>query len=220
VPNQGNREYGYKQAIEISSRQLAKIDDIDQQCLRSGAWYQVIDSQKVIILEYLNKSYKIVLPDIDISLIDSEEEVPLRDKILILHYLTSTKGTPLTNKLISYKELPEGANYFPTFAQRTIKPILNRFGKEPGRLIDAAEKLGGHRADYGDVAVTINAFNHVPITIVLWQGDEEFAPDGSILFDASISDYLSTEDITVLCETIAWRLVKLLRSGGDNPGRS
>jgi len=51
----------------------------------------------------------------------------------------------------------------------------------------------------------------VPVTIVLWQGDDEFAPQGSIMFDAAICDYLSTEDITVLCETITWRLVNFLR---------
>jgi len=60
------------------------------------------------------------------------------------------------------------------------------------------------------VAVTINAFSRVPITIVMWHGDDEFAPQGSIIFDSTISDYLSTEDITVLCETIIWRLVDLL----------
>jgi hypothetical protein len=110
--------------------------------------------------------------------------------------------------LIAYKELPEGASYFPTFAKRTIKPLLDHFGKEPHLLLDVAQKLGGNKAEYGDVAVTINAFSYVPITLVLWHGDEEFAPEGSILFDSTISDYLPTEDINVLCETIAWRLVK------------
>jgi hypothetical protein len=43
---------------------------------------------------------------------------------------------------------------------------------------------------------------------VLWKGDEEVSPNGNILFDANISDYLSTEDVTVLCETITWKLVK------------
>ena len=78
-------------------------------------------------------------------------------------------------------------------------------------LVDAAEKLGGHKADYGDTAVTINAFSHVPITIILWLGDDELAPQGNIVFDANISDYLPTEDITVLCETITWRLINYLR---------
>jgi len=77
--------------------------------------------------------------------------------------------------------------------------------------VDAGEKLGGHKADYGDTAVTINAFSRVPITIILWRGDDELAPQGSMLFDATISDYLPTEDITVLCETITWRLIRDLR---------
>jgi hypothetical protein len=80
-------------------------------------------------------------------------------------------------------------------------------------LVEISQRLGGYKADYGDAAVTINAFSRVPITIVLWQGDEEFAPEGNIVFDANISDYLSTEDITVLCETITWRLIRHLREG-------
>jgi len=213
--NQKNYEYGYELAYKLACEQLAKIDDIKQQCHKSGARYQEMDSKKVIIIEYLNQSYQITLPDIEISLTDSEEKVPIRDKVLILHYLTSAKSTPATNKLITYRELPEGANYFPTFSKRTIKVILDHFGKEPRRLVDAAAKLGGHKVDYGDVAVTINAFRQVAITLVLWQGDSELAPQGSIIFDATISDYLSTEDITVLCETITWKLVKCLRGDYD-----
>ncbi len=202
---------GYEFAYKLACERLARTGDIEQQCLKSGARCQVIDSKKVIIIQYLNHSYLLTVPEIEISLTDSGDKVPIRDRVLILHYLTSAKGTLATNKLITFKELPEGANYFPTFYKRTIKPLLDHFGKQPRLLVAAAEKLGGHRADYGDVAVTINAFSRVPITIVLWQGDNELAPQGSIMFDATISDYLSTEDITVLCETITWRLVNFLR---------
>ncbi len=208
LPSKKNYEYGYDLAYKLACEQLAKINNMEQQCLKSGAQYLVIDSQRVIIIEYLNQSYQITLPDIEISLIDSEQDVPLRDKILMLHYLTLAKGTPAANRLIAYQEVPGGANYFPTFSKRAIKPLLDHFGAEPHRLIDAAGKLGGGKADYSDVAVTINAFHRVPVTIVLWQGDDEFPPAGSILFDATISDYLATEDINILCETIAWRLVK------------
>lgn len=203
-----NHEYGYELAYKLAREQLAKIDDIKQQCLKSGAQYQVIDSPKMIVVEYLNRPYQVALPDIEISVKGSKETVPLRDKILILHYLTQAKGTPLSNKIITYKELPEGANYFPTFVKRAIKPLIDHFGKEPHRLVDVAGVLGGHKADYGDAAVTINAFSKVPITLILWRGDAEFPPEANILFDSTISDYLTTEDINVLCETIAWRLVK------------
>ena len=211
LPAHKNYEYGYDSAYKVACEQLAKIEDIKQQCLNSGAQYLAVDSKEVITIEYLNQSYQIVLPDIEISLTDSQEEVPIRDKLLILHYFIQARGTPATNKMVAFKELPQGANYFPTFSKRAIKPLLNHFGQEPHRLINAAEKLGGHKVDCGDVAVTINAFRRVPITIVLWRGDDEFAPEGSILFDNNITDYLSGEDIVVLCETISWRLVKFLR---------
>jgi hypothetical protein len=219
LPKQKNYEYSYELAYKLAGEQLAKVD-IEKQCRNSGSRYRVIDSQKVIIVEYLNQSYQITLPDIQISLVGSKAEVPLKDKILILHYLTLAKGVPITNKLIAFKELPEGASYFPTFSKRSIEPLVNHFGREPHLLVDAAERLRGSKVDYGDVAVAINGFRRVPVTLVLWQGDEEFPPRGNILFDATISDYLSTYDITVLCENITWKLVKFLREGSSQSSGS
>jgi len=201
------QEEAFELAYKLACEQLARIDDIEEQCRNHGAR---LDFNRIII-EYLNRSYLITLRDTEISLIGSAEQVPLKDKILILHYLTSTKSTPAGNKLITFKQLPGVASYFPVFFQRAIKPLLNRFGKEPQLLVASAAKLGGHRANYGDVSVTINAFPRVPITFVLWQGDEEFAPNGSIMFESTICDYLSSEDITILCETIAWKLVNFRR---------
>ena len=219
LSRQSNAEYGNELAYKLACEKLAK-EDPEEQCIKSGALYRVVDCEKVIIIEYLGRSYKIAFPDIEISLTDSEENVPIRDKILILHYLTSAKGIPVANSLITYKEMRDGINYFPTFFKRAIKPLLDYFGKEPHLLVNVARKLGGRQVNYGDVAVTLNAFSHVPVTLVLWKGDEEFAPEGNIMFDSTISDYLSMDDIHVLCETIAWRLVKLLKAGGDNPGRN
>lgn len=201
-------ERGFDISYKLACEQLAKITDIEEQCRKSGADYL---GHNKIGINYLNQPYHIMLPDVKILLGDGGTEASLRDKILILHYFAGAKGTPPTGKLIAYKQLPGGISYFPAFSRRAIAPLVKHFGKSPELLIKAAAKLGGHEADNGDVSVTINAFDYVPITLVLWRGDEELAPNGNILFDANISDYLSTEDVTVLSETIIWRLVK------DNP---
>ncbi len=213
LSTESNRSvYNLEVAYGLACEQLAKVD-IEQQCHRSDAQYQVQGSQKTITLKYLNQSYLITLPDIEISLVNKTESVPLRDKILMLHYLILAKGTATTNKLIAFRELPGGNIYYPTFIKRTMKPLSDHFGKAPALLTKASKSLGGHQANYGDVAVTINAFSRVPITLVLWEGDEEFTPKLNLLFDSTISDYLETEDVTVLCETLTWRLTRYLREG-------
>jgi hypothetical protein len=213
LPERNVREYAHGLAYRLACEQLAGIDDIEKQCRQSGTQY--LPSQKAINIDYLDCSYQISFPEGEVSL-TTGEEVPIRDKILILHYFVQAKGTPLSSKLITYKELADGINYFPVFSKRAIQPIVMFFGNEPEQLLKIAEILGGHKADYGDVAVTINAFSRVPVTIVLWQGDAEFAPQGSIMFDSTISDYLTNDDIHTLCENIAWRLVRLLKTGGDS----
>jgi len=210
------REIAHQLAYKIARERLAGISNIEKQCHKSGARY--LPAEKSIILDHLNRPYRIGFPGGEVSLIDSDEAVPVRDKILLLHYFTRAKGTPLSGKMITYKELQEGINYYPTFFKRSIEPIINNFKDRPEKLLNAAATLGGRKSNYGDTAVTIDAFPYVPLTIVLWQGDKEFPAEGNIMFDSTIPDYLPTEDITILCEVIAWKLVRLLKTGGDTPG--
>jgi Domain of unknown function (DUF3786) len=202
-------ERGFDLSYRLACEQLAKISDIRQQCRKSSAQYIGPDE---IVIGYLNQPYHIMIPDCKILSEEGGTEAPLRDKILILHYFTRAKGTAATGKLIAYKQLPGGVSYFPAFSQRAIAPLVKNFGKNPELLMKAAAKLGGHEADHGDISVIVGAFPHVPISLVLWRGDEEVAPNGNVLFDANISDYLSTEDVTVLCETIIWKLVRSIPS--------
>jgi hypothetical protein len=213
LPEQRDYQYAYTQACELAAGELAKIRDVEEQCRRCGAEYRETGSRRIITLEHLNRSYEISLPRVAVSLAASREVVPLKTKVLLLHYLLRAKGTPLSGKMITFKELPEGASYFPTFAKRTLNPLTTNFGAEPEGLASVAGVLDGRFVEYGDVAVTVSAFPHVPLTLVLWRGDSEFAPAASILFDATVGDYLPTEDIIRTCEAAVWTLVKAAKSG-------
>jgi hypothetical protein len=161
VPGYKDYEYGYKFAYEIASQQLVKAN-LEQQCRHSGANYQRFDAKPLVTIDFLNRAYQISLPEIAISLADSEEEVPLKDKILLLHYLIQARGTPPAANSITYKELPEGVSYFRTFQKRAIKPVVEHFGGNPAKLLEAAKAMGGEKAGYGDAAVTINALRRYP----------------------------------------------------------
>ncbi len=207
--SRGPREESYQLSYDLALKQLAGTSDLEEQCRRSGALYSAPDR---IILSYLNQPYTITLPDVDISLAESTAEVPLTDKILILHYFNHARGTPPTGKLITFKQIPGGISYYPAFFQRVVSPLAGRFGKQPDLLPKAAARFGGLKADHGDVAVTVNAFPRVPITLVLWQGDDEVPPSANVLLDANITDYLPTEDVVVLCGNLVWRMIKEIPS--------
>ena len=216
IPEQNVRDYAHELAYEIVCKQLAAIEDIEQQCLKSGTSY--LKLEKTILIEYLNQQYKISYPDGEVKYADKPDEVPIKDKILITDYFTRASGSPLSGRLITYKELHDGINYFSVFHKRAIQPFVTFFGDKPEELVKTAEIFGGEPANFGDVAVKINAFSKVPLIIALWSGNEEFGPEASILFDSTVSEYLSNDDIHALCEGIVWKMVRVLKERGDNPG--
>jgi len=207
------RDESYELAYRLALEQLLHMD-VAEVCRKAGAQYVISSSETTkqpvtrMVVQYVNQPYVVTLPDGEISLQESGGEVPLRDKILILHYLTTAKGSPATNRLITFGQLSGCASYFQVFQQLAVVPLLNRFGDEPELLLEAAAKLGGQRANYGDVSVIINAFTRVPVTVALWRGDDEFPPRGSIMFDSTVVDYLPTEDIREVCAIMARQLVK------------
>ncbi len=199
------KQDNYETAFRLACDELAKVN-IEEQCERAGT--HLIDQGKGIILRFLNRDYLIRYPDIEVSFQEGGGEVTLWEKILILHYLVTAKGTRPSGKLISYKQVPGGRVYYPNFVSRTTRPLIKVFGKDPSLLLAVAKPLGGTPSYYGDCSFTIPALPRVAITTIILAGDVEFPPEASMIFDANIVDYLPAEDITVLCNMIAIRLMK------------
>jgi len=204
-------EEGFELAYELACKKLMGMN-LEDLCRRTGA--HPFDQNR-ITLTYLNQTYLIDLLKGEINLKEVEEKVPIKDRILILHYLTQARGTPFTHKLITYIQLQGGKFYCPAFQQRTLQPILRSFGEKPEGLLKVAKKIGGHPSGYGEVSVSIDPFPFVRIVISLWRGDDEVPPGGNILFDKNIKDYLTAEDITVLSETLTWKLIRLAQTSPD-----
>ena len=198
--------YDLSDALRIALERFFTVD-IAQQCQYSGA----LCSPEIITLSYLNEIYRIIIKSADVAFVDSKAPVPLRDKILILHYFTQAKGTPLTGKQIPCRDLPGGLVYYPTFIKRTIEPLSAFFGKTPALLEGVGKMLGSRPGELGDASMIIDAFAHVPINVILWQGDNELKPEVNLLFDANITDYLTSEDVTIVCENVTWKLINFAK---------
>ena len=148
-------------------------------------------------ISFLGKEYRVSYPEGKVEALDSGD-VPLENKICILHYLTHASGAGVDGRHISFSEMPSGFIYVTPFTNRCIRPLVSIFGRNPQKLIEAGEKLGGMREELGDYSVTVPVFPKIPITFVLWEGDDEFSPSGNVVFDASAPEHLETEDYALL----------------------
>ncbi|HCG76898.1 TPA: hypothetical protein DEW49_03240, partial [bacterium] len=140
--------------------------------------------------------------------VDDDRKVSSREKIIILHYLNRSKGTLLSDKLIDFREIPGGNLYYSVFESRVHKPFLKFLGEKPSLLLEAGLSLKGTKTNFGDSSVRILAFPKVPIDFIIYQGNEEFLPTCKVLFDSSVYDYLTTEDIVFVCEDAVGKLTK------------
>ncbi len=137
--------------------------------------------------------------------------ITLVSRIVIFHYLLTASGLPETGDLIPYEDIPGCRPYLPVFESRVTRPLVSAFGFNRDAFAEAGAALGARPRDFGDVSFTLNALPMIPLTFILWEGDQEFPPSVKVLFDRSVDDYLPLEDITVIAKLASTRIVKAAR---------
>jgi len=174
---------------------------------RSRSQYFFEEGQEGLVVPYFGEPRRVVWPEVTVTAGDGEVELPLTEQILILHYLENTSGEEPEGETIDFKQVPQGSFYWSAFVSRAQKPLLLTFGANLKLYLEVANLMGGTPQPLGDAAAQFLAFPLVPITHVLWEGDEEFDPEASILFDVTIPGHLPTEDIAALAGASVYRLI-------------
>ena len=140
----------------------------------------------------------------------SPPELPLVEKILVLHYLAGSAEAPVSDRLVSFKNLPGAAFYAVPYQKRGPGRIARRFGSSPEEFKRACSALGWTPEQFGDLAYSFDVFPRIRGVVVLNLGDEEFPAEAGILHNEGIVDFLPLEDVAVLGGSIATRLTRAL----------
>ncbi len=122
------------------------------------------------------------------------EDASIYLAIIILHYLVTADGKPLTGRWVAYRHLPGGDIYIEPFQKRAVTPFLKTFGDRPADFKKAALALGGYQLDISGISMVIPVLPRVPVCFTIWPGDEEMQTSANILFDEAAPSYLPTED--------------------------
>jgi len=200
----------FKNALSMA-RELFSRRNPGEAARRGGAGIETSGGETSIRLRFFEKELVIRHPE-GTMVYPREGTAPsLPEQILVLHYLQGESASPVTGKTIAFREIPSGEFYYEPFLRRAQVPLVKTFGQASGKFMELAQRAGGQRSSLGEAAVTFWPFPKIPITLILWPGDEEFPPDGNILFDSSIGDFLAGEDIALLAGMVVYRLMALAR---------
>jgi hypothetical protein len=196
----------YKTVFEIA-RDTLIASDYPQKCAHAGLKCVEETGGTAIEVPYFDEIITMRIPRFSFES-SKNANVTLVTRIILLHYINNASGIPLSGEKVAYGDIPSCMHYEPVFAKRVLKPLQNAFGYDKYAFLEAGTALGGKEEDYGDGSFTLFAFPKVPITFILWEGDDEFPPSAKALFDPSITGYLPLEDIVVVAKLAASRILK------------
>ena len=198
----------YKQALELTKKALEGKNP-EQVARNSGATFEADRHGKTqLTLSFLGRDVGITWPDFAFAMETPGEALSIQQQILVLHYLNGCEGSQIEGKWIAYQEVPDGKFYLDAFLRRAKNPLVQAFGSQPDLLVELATRVYDARPfDQGDVSVLVQPLPLVPVALILWRGDDEFPPEGNILFDKSIQRILSAEDIAWLAGMIIYPLM-------------
>ncbi len=199
------KQKNYQQSLELACATLRGMDP-EERAQKTGAICQGCPDGEEIRLDFFGDTQAIQIPEMTFSA-PAKKPVSLVTRVILLHYLIHADGSPLTGKWVGYKDIRGGLLYAGVFARRVTEPLVRTFGRSAGLFQEAGLRSGGKPACVGDASFTLFALPRIPLQFVLWEGDEEFPPSVQVLFDASVDHYLPLEDVVVLGQMAAGRLI-------------
>ncbi|NMD42914.1 MAG: DUF3786 domain-containing protein [Firmicutes bacterium] len=186
-------EGGYLNLAVARDEAVNRLAALDPEKLSRDAAITFQREESFFVVPFLNRLYRVSYPEGRI--VDDEgTEASTYHSIIILHYLVTADGTPLSGEWVAYRHLPGGEIYTEPFRRRAVLPFLQAYGAEPEIFARHAAALGGIRSEGGGISMIIPAFPRVPVNFTLWPGDDELPSSAAILFDSQAASYLPTED--------------------------
>ena len=198
----------------VNARKIA-IETLSEQALteiseRSGF---ELEDENCLRVPFLNRVFRVRYPYFEFSdQTDADIEIPIQEQILILHYMLAPDAQPITAQWVAYREIPGASFYFSAFVKRAIDPLKYVFGQNLAGLSKAAALLNGRPIEPGDVGFEFDVLPNIPLQLILYAADEEFPAEANILFDRTIGEILSPEDIAWLAGMLVYRLIAISKS--------
>lgn len=133
----------------------------------------------------------------------------------IFTYILDGRGSEISGKWVTFRELDGGEYKYPLFEQRCEKPLKRVADIYPGLFEDMLQIFNGKKVDYhyfADISIMLHPLPKVPVMICYSKPVDELESALSIFFDSTAADNLGLEGaftlgvgLTMMFEKIALR---------------
>ncbi|MDR3239128.1 MAG: DUF3786 domain-containing protein [Clostridiales bacterium] len=133
-------------------------------------------------------------------------------RIIWMHYMLSEgakKPSGGQSRLIAYRDMDEAIFNETKHENLAVRPLLSYFGQQPEALLETGKLCGSRPAGLGDASITVDVLPYMPLTFVIWAGDDEFPAQASVLFDETVKGWLCSEDVVVLGKLAVSELIQI-----------
>jgi hypothetical protein len=165
----------------------------------------------LLVFRFLNADMRVDVPQGCLQRFMDGRWQPAEDRLLelatVLYLINVQDVYPLGRDIVAPKDLKEG-QFFQGPHELKIAPLLERYGKDAAGFREAAERLEGEAVEMADAAFRLKPFPRVHLYYLLWEGDDEFPPRLSVLFDRSIEKVLAADAIWGLVTRVSTALLR------------
>ncbi len=153
-------------------------------------------------LTLLGRPVTVSWPEMVARFEDDGAETASNTRILLARLILEGTLTSPGVRLLAYTDMPWGNVYAQQFRGRCILRLAGTYGGDLPGFSGAAARVAGVPAESGDLSFDLPFLPGLTVRLILWAGDEEFAPAAQILFSDNFSAAFSAEAIAVVGDAL------------------
>ena len=187
--------------MDVYNKMFGELISRDASSISKSAGSELLDDHR-IKLSFFVKNIVVDLNKKEIfylkgNTLEAEEFLDTYSSSLILHYLLNSDGFPLTDRWVSYRELPGGLFYWQTIPG-VLEPLVKKYESNGSGFLEKALEIGGEKYSQFKFSSIIRPFKMFPVLMIFDEKSTEFEANIRILFDGSASHYLKTDVVKLI----------------------
>ena len=164
---------------------------------RTGTAFEA--EQGTFFVRLLGVNYRIAWPEYAISA-DAPSAIALKSlpcQTFLLRFLLEGRKAEPYSGFKTFREMPWGEMYIQPYTGRCLTRAAFTFGMRVAKFRAACEKMNAEALKHGDAGFQLELLPGYEMQIMVWEGDDEFAPTAQILYSANFETGFAAEDRVV-----------------------